>query len=158
MVLAAGAATITSVMLWGFLLLTYLTSPRVVRAVWHILHRRVHIMADQVVGKRDQIRAAFFGQKVQHRLVPLENGLQVEVRQPTVGNQLELAEAPDSKQRMARLLIGHCYVPGTDELIFGEADYAGILAAPAGGDYAALIEALTDLMKVKEAVKAQGKN
>jgi hypothetical protein len=114
--------------------------------------------AEQVMSTRDQIRSAFFAAKPKSKSITLESGFQVEIRQPTVGKQLELAETQDTKQRMIRLLIEHTYLVGTNDLVFSMEDYEGILNAPAGGDYSNMLDALTSLMTVKEAVKEAGKS
>lgn len=101
---------------------------------------------------RNEIRNAFFANKIGTEEVMLKSGLKVEVRQPTVEEQLALAGEPDSSRRMLVLFTKHVFVPGTGELVFEEADFDTIKQQPAGGDYTKIMTALTSVMDLEAAV------
>lgn len=107
---------------------------------------------------RDALREAMLSSRPAVEVVPLKSGLSVEVRQPTVGEQLELAKSEDTGDRVLRLFIEHVYVPGTNERVFDEADYEVLKQLPAAGDYQSIMKALTVLMDITAAVEAATKN
>lgn len=60
-------------------------------------------------------------------------GFKVEVRQPNVGQLLELeSSSDDRKKALVNMLVAYCYVPGTDEKVFTKEDYGELIALPAG--------------------------
>jgi hypothetical protein len=109
----------------------------------------------QSVSKRDAIRAAFFNQKIQAKTVTVA-GIAMEIRQPAVGDimMMQVPEGMDSrKYAAAKVLCDYCYVPGTDEKVFDQADIESILAVPFSGDWVKLqteIDSLTDIMSQLE--------
>jgi len=98
---------------------------------------------------RDTLRGKVFAAKRNSKLVPIgtpeEGGEQqyIEVMQPRVGDMLDGMEASNSRQRIARMIIDTCYVPGTNEKVFEEADFEGLMDLPADSTYSALMEAIT---------------
>jgi hypothetical protein len=108
--------------------------------------------------ERDNIRAAYFGNKVRSTPVTLASGVIVECRQPTVGDQLAISALQDTAERMLQLFTRHVYVPGTDEQVFDSADFESIKNTPASGDYAKITQALTALMDLEREVKEAAKN
>lgn len=98
---------------------------------------------------RDSLRATIFSAKRSSQMVPIGifvEGVEqqvVEVIQPKVGDMLDNMGTDNMRQRIARMMIDSCFVPGTSEKVFEEADYDGLMELPAGGDYAALIAAIT---------------
>lgn len=88
------------------------------------------------------LRAKLFAEKRKSRIVELEDGLKVEVRQSTVGNMLDAIAIDDQKQRMAKLLMSSCYIPETTEQLFDPEDVELIMEMPVGGYYQKLIDAL----------------
>jgi hypothetical protein len=107
------------------------------------------------VSQRDAIRAAFFNQKVQAKTVTIA-GVTIEIRQPAVGDimMMQVPEGMDSrKYAAAKVLCDYCYVPGTNEKVFDQADIESILAVPFSGDWVKLqteIDSLTDIMSQLE--------
>jgi len=63
-------------------------------------------------------------------------GADVEVRQPTLAQITKLskmANKPDNKvPQITYMLVEYCYVPGTDEKLFDEADIPVLSEMPAG--------------------------
>lgn len=106
---------------------------------------------------RNAIRSKVFSQKPKSKLVPLEDGNEdgpkVEVRQPRVGDMIDGMDAPSGRHRIARMIINSCYVPGTEEKVFDEADFDMLMDMPAGSVYAGLIGAVESNidLKVQEA-------
>jgi len=99
---------------------------------------------DTLVTNRDALRAKIFSEKVKHTVVLLDDGQSVEVRQSTVGQLLESIEKEDLQQRLIQMLIEACYVPGTDERVFDDADFDSLLAMPSGGVYQKLMDAVNE--------------
>lgn len=110
------------------------------------------------VPTRDEIRAAFFSGKPKIKKVPLESGFTVDVRQPTVGEQLELSKLEDSEERILRMFVGHVFLENTQTAVFEKEDVAALREAPAQGDYSKIMEAITSVMGLDVAVKEATKN
>lgn len=93
------------------------------------------------MSTRDNIRKATVGAKKEFRKELTEwDGLEVEVRQPSVLSRRELLNAcsdeegnVDGQELMIWALIQNTYVPGTDEKVFDRADYDSIVNQPTGG-------------------------
>lgn len=102
---------------------------------------------------RDKLRAAVMATQPNRRETIEFNGHQVEVRQPNIRTILALGES--GKFDAVSFLIGHAYVPGTDEKLFEEADRDGLLNKPFGEDFRKIVEAMNKVMNidVKEAAK-----
>lgn len=115
------------------------------------------IPADKPKPSRDQIRSAFLSRKVKISIITLENGMEVEVRQPSVGEQIALANLDDNTQRAMRMLIDHVYVPDTEEKLFDPADAEVIMQTPAGGDYSKLMTFVMGYLDMPAMVKAASK-
>lgn len=107
---------------------------------------------------KDEIRSRFLSSKPTSRIITLADGDEVEIRQPKVGPQLDLATIEDQKQRMLRMFVDNVYMPGTNERVFEEGDYAALVELPAAGDYQKIMAALTDLMDLNKATAAAAKN
>ena len=104
---------------------------------------------------RDVLRAKVLGDKPKSNVVTLDDGVQVEVRQTTVGSMLDAINIEDSKQRMAQMLVISCYVPGTEDQLFEAADIDTILAMPSGGYYQKLIDAMNSFNPEKASAEAK---
>jgi hypothetical protein len=96
---------------------------------------------------RDQIRAKTVAKQknFKHEIVKFDD-IDVEIRQPTVGDRasiIDSAATPDEKAPngvrvdLAKLqvsaVLACAFVPGSDEKAYDEADRPSMLAAPAGG-------------------------
>lgn len=104
---------------------------------------------------RNALRAKIFSAKSTSKFVPIGEPVEgqepelVEVRQTSVGDMLDSISAEGMRQRIAHMMIATCYVPNTDEHIFEPEDFDSLMALPANGTYAGLIEAITDNMNAK---------
>lgn len=107
---------------------------------------------------RDQLRSKIFSEKVKIDLITLDDGQEIEVRQPSVGLLLDVVGIENLKDRMTRMLIESCFVPGTNEKVFEDADRDSLMSLPqgSGGAYQKLIDAIQENMnlpgKVERAV------
>ncbi len=109
---------------------------------------------------RDQIRAAAFNQSKASKIV-MYAGQEIEVRQPEVGVAFAKNTAGDErsgKTMVVQMLIDYCYVPGTDEKVFDDADMDALLALPFNGDWLRLNQAINELTDLDAAVAKQAKN
>ena len=75
-------------------------------------------------------------------------GGKVEVRQPTLGTVLEARDEEDPKSALVRIMIEYCFVPGTDEKVFEEADKDAILNFPVGGWFSEFNSAVGELTNI----------
>lgn len=107
---------------------------------------------------RSALRTGFFANKTAKKIVTLSNGMEVEVRQPTVGMQLVLGQMEDSSKRMLRMFVEHVFVPNTDEKVFEESDYEVLREMPAGGDYTNILTSITEVMGIRTGVEEAAKN
>jgi hypothetical protein len=98
---------------------------------------------------RNNLRAKILAERAKKVVVTLD-GMDIEVRQMTVGQALDTTNLEDDRKRMARYLVDCCYVPGTDEKIFEEADLDVLMDMPAGGYYTKIMEAVTAQMLPKQ--------
>ena len=72
-------------------------------------------------------------------------GVDIELRQPSLGDILSVKDSATDEDRAAELVIQYAYVPGTDERIFEKADKANILNWPFGKDIQRLQRAVVEL-------------
>ena len=94
---------------------------------------------------RDDLRAQIFAPKAfKSRSLKLF-GAEVEIRQPSLGDILTFQDEVDKQTGLILLLTGYCYVPGTNEKVFEEADADGILNMPFGDDLIKLNEIIEEL-------------
>jgi hypothetical protein len=107
--------------------------------------------------QRDDLRAKLFSSKPRSKIVAF-NDVEVEVRQPPVKAILEGTDNTDKRAAIVKLLISYCFVPGTNERVFEDADYDSILEMPFGNDWIALSSAIDSLIDINKEVKAQEKN
>jgi hypothetical protein len=99
---------------------------------------------------RDTLRSAIFsGDNSKPASETVEFfGQDIEIRQPAVGTVLADAEKM-SQQGIIGVLIQYCYVPGTDEKLFDEADADSMKALPWGPDFLRAQQAINKLSGVK---------
>jgi hypothetical protein len=85
---------------------------------------------------RDNIRSKIFSAKNKNRKSKVIDfmGEDVEVRQPTVKQVQELAKEARKEDSDAVLLsiMEYCYVPGTNDKVFDDADKDNLLGLPVG--------------------------
>ncbi|MEE8599296.1 MAG: hypothetical protein V3S69_07320 [Dehalococcoidales bacterium] len=95
---------------------------------------------------RDEMRAKLLGDKhlAKTTLVTLF-GVELELRQPTLGAILASREVGDVKVRTTDVFINYAYVPGTDERVFEDTDRDLILNWPFTEELVQVQEAIADL-------------
>jgi hypothetical protein len=103
---------------------------------------------------REQIRAAIFTderRKPKSKLITAF-GVSFEIRQPSVGAFLasptdddEEHTDPVSKIRALHLLVNNSYVPGTEEKVFNQEDYAAFVSMPFSNDFVTVITAFNEI-------------
>lgn len=98
-------------------------------------------------ANRDELRKALLAAKAQKSEVIELFGQQVEIKQPTIREVLDL-NVEDNKEAIVRVLINHCYVPGTNEKVFEEGDREDILSWPVGDWLKRVTEAVERLTNV----------
>lgn len=103
---------------------------------------------------RDQIRVAFLNSKPSSKLVTAF-GVQVELRTPPV--QTVLGTEFNRKTALATMLINYCFVPGTDEHVFDEADVEGIMSMPWNAEVTKLVDEINKITDIGEVMKEEGK-
>ncbi len=101
---------------------------------------------------RDKIRKHVFSSDVFKRESVKAFGTKIEIRQTTLGRVLELQEklAEDRKRTIGLAFIEFCFVPGTDERLFSDADLDLILGLPFGEDFQKVQDVINKLMGVSE--------
>jgi len=110
------------------------------------------------MANRDKLRQLTVGAKKNFRKEIVKyDGEDFELRQPSVADRDELMEqcqGEDGKLRMTEFitwtLINNCYVPGTDERVFGKGDYEALKSQPTGGFVDELGNAAVRVMNVQE--------
>lgn len=115
--------------------------------------------AVKVAPSRAELRAKIFGEKRKSRIVTLDDGLQIEVRQTTVGQMMQTVESEDRRERLVRLMVSSCFVPGTNEPLFEMGDVEVIMEMPSGGYYQKLLDAINEgsfERAIEEAKKTSG--
>ena len=108
-------------------------------------------MADNIpeqTNDRTAIRTAIFANTKAKILVIQAFGVELEVRQPSMGQLLDLQELPNTKSRVVASLINYCYVPGTKEKVFDDADTDSILALPFDENFGKINDAIAELTGV----------
>jgi hypothetical protein len=106
---------------------------------------------------RDTVRAKVFSEKSTVTKVTLDEGLVIEVRDGKVGDMIDAVSVEDVKHRMARLLINCCFIPGTEEKVFEEADFDTLMELPFGGTYQKVTDAINSRMDLKTRTEEVGK-
>ena len=109
-------------------------------------------MASKEKTLRDEIRAKVFSSDVFEREEITAFGIEIEIRQTTLGRVLELQEKlqEDRKGAIGLAFIEFCYIPGTDERLFDDTDLDSILNLPFGKDFQRVQDAINKLMGVDE--------
>lgn len=98
--------------------------------------------------KRNKIRERVFKKHAIRTETVTLFGADIELRQPSVGKVLDIRDEPDQKKALVRVLIDYCFVPGTEEPIFEEADLDLIMSWPVGEWFTDLNEAFTKITNI----------
>lgn len=72
----------------------------------------------------------------------------IEVRQPSLGEILATEEQSSKQDQAVSMIIKYCYVPGTDDKVFEEADREVLLSLPFGEDFIRVQKAIAQLSSV----------
>lgn len=115
---------------------------------------------------KEALRAATIGKtRIFEKKVVEIDGVKFELRQPTIGQRGEIrnksmkinAGAEDDERVQFDMfsfllcaVVELTYVPGTDDRVFGEADYEALREMPAGGWFDKLSTEASALCNVKE--------
>lgn len=106
---------------------------------------------------RDDIRKAIFASNTTESKTISFFGQQVEVRQPSFQEVMTSASSDsDPVQASINMMMLYCYVPGTDEKVFEEADRDSLAKLPLNSDMATMQKTIADLSKID--VSAELKN
>jgi hypothetical protein len=97
---------------------------------------------------RDELRAKLLASRAPTSKAVTFFGEKIEIRQPTLGAILAAREQDDRESAIINTLIMYAYVPGTDELVFEDADIDALKGMPFGGDFVAVSKALEDLTTI----------
>lgn len=95
-------------------------------------------------AKRDELRAHLFDKantRAKSEVLTLF-GVEVELRQPSIGAIMDAQEIKDPARQAANMIIKFAYVPGTDEKVFEEGDVDSIIQWPFGEDLKHLQDAI----------------
>jgi len=101
---------------------------------------------------RDEIRSKVFSSTMFKREKVTAFGIEIDIRQTTLGRVLELQEKlqEDRKGAIGLAFIEFCYVPDTGERLFDDGDLESILNLPFGEDFQRVQDAINKLMGVDE--------
>lgn len=108
---------------------------------------------------RDGLRAAMLNHpnmKAQRKTIQYF-GLDVEVRQPSVGTAMSFADEEHKSDQALRMLLATVYVPGTDEPLFEEGDLEDLRNMPINEDFQRLMDTINSLMGVDKLIKEAAK-
>jgi len=104
------------------------------------------------VSARDALRAKIFSGETGKPKTKevMFFGQMIELHQPPVRLILAMKNDPDADRasQMIEMVIKYAYVPGTNELIFDEADQSALLDMPFGGDFTRLSTAIAELTDI----------
>ena len=97
------------------------------------------------VSNRDTIRKAILSGRKAKTLLVTAFGVELEMRQPSLGDVLDLQDMESTKERVIQSLINYCYVPGTKEKVFDITDSEVLAALPFDDNFTAIQEAIAEL-------------
>ena len=112
------------------------------------LQKTIDVPEELPVSNRDTIRKAILSGRATKTLLVNAFGIELEMRQPSLGDILDLQYMENTKQILIQSLINYCYVPGTKERVFDDADKDIIEALPFDDNFTAIQEAIADLTGV----------
>jgi 2-hydroxy-3-keto-5-methylthiopentenyl-1-phosphate phosphatase len=98
---------------------------------------------------RDEYRAKILGTTHAPKSEVVEFfGMQVELRQASLGEMLEFQQREDGKSAIVSSLIARAFIPGTNVRIFEDTDEAVLMSKPFGADFNRINEVLVRLSEV----------
>ena len=101
---------------------------------------------------RDQIRSAVLDAPDEPEIVDYR-GVKIEVRCPALEDLLQYRNAQDDDTIMARAIVNNCYVPGSNEKVFEEADIPSLMKAKFSKDMRRLNAAVTRVLGGDEEIQ-----
>lgn len=101
---------------------------------------------------RDSIRNIIFSSSQARSVTCKFFGTEVEIRQPSLGEILQAEEASSKQGQAVAMIIKYCYIPGTDEKVFEDADQETLLNLPFGEDFIRIQKAIATLTSVDVSV------
>lgn len=109
------------------------------------------------MSARDELRAKIFAEENRkQKVVPLTFfGVEMELRQPTFAQTLDLRDdaGGDEQNTAILILLNFAYVPGTNEKVFDPADYDQLVSMPMGRD---MQDAITAVRRLTETFVDEG--
>ncbi len=98
---------------------------------------------------RNELRDALLGSvpKPESKVIEMF-GVDIELRQPSLGAIMKARETGDQATRAVEMIIEYAFVPGTDDHVFDAADSDVIKNWPFGKDLARLNDAVAELTGV----------
>ena len=100
---------------------------------------------------RDQIREAVLNSKADNEIVEAF-GVTIEIKYPSLTDLLEYRGAEADDNIMARAIIKNCYVPGTNERVFEDADMELLMEMKFTPDMRRLNGAINKILAGDEAI------
>lgn len=97
---------------------------------------------------RNDIRGQILGAQVAKTIKCKFFNAEIEVRQPTLGEILQAEETGTKTDQAISMLIKYCYVPGTMDKVFEEADKDVLKTLPFGEDFIRVQKAIAQLTSV----------
>lgn len=106
---------------------------------------------------RDEMRAVMFSPEktIAHRIPLKFNGMDLEWQRPSIQELAEAQDAGKDRNFMVGMIINYSYIPGTDEKVFEDGDYAVIMKMPYSEEYGDAVGAIVKTLnlRVDEKVK-----
>ena len=97
---------------------------------------------------REEIRNAILSGKAVKKEIVNAFGVEIVLRQPSIGGILSMQDGEDKGNMVAQSLIKYCYVPGTEDKVFDEADADVILGLPFDEDFQKIQDGINKLMDI----------
>lgn len=97
---------------------------------------------------RDELRAKIFAPRTLKREIIPFFGVDIELRQPTLGDILAVRDSNEKQSAIISILMDYAHIPGTDEKVFESGDAETLMAMPWGADFTTLNNALERLTEV----------
>lgn len=105
-------------------------------------------MSESKAINRDAIRAGIFsGKQLKSKVVDFF-GSEIELRQSNFGAIIDAQSKEDRQSAILEALISQAFVPGTEEKVFEEGDFAALKELPFGADFLRVSKALEELTEV----------
>lgn len=106
---------------------------------------------------RAELRELMFSpEKIVAHRVPLNfNGVDLEWQRPSIQEIQEAQDSGSERNFVVALLISYSYVPGSEEKVFEDGDYATIMQMPYSEEYGSTVQTIIKSLnlKVDEKVK-----